>query len=181
MAIRRATAADAEAIAAIHVAAYDETYRGLAPPEVFEGLNLERRTAQWRRFFAEPRPDAAAFLIEQDGEAAGFGSNGIDRSGLAPIGWIKAVYLLKRAQGRGLGLAMMATLAEDLMSKGVSEIRLDVAVGNDHAEAFYQRLGGALLSSQVDPGPIWKSPTRTYGWTDAAALAGAASRAARHG
>ena len=46
MAIRRATAADAKVIAAIHVAAYDETYRGLAPPEVFEGLNLERRTAQ---------------------------------------------------------------------------------------------------------------------------------------
>ncbi len=45
MPIRRATAADAEAIAAIHVAAYDETYRGIAPPEVFEGLTLERRTA----------------------------------------------------------------------------------------------------------------------------------------
>lgn len=181
MTIRRATAADAEAIAAIHVAAYDETYRGIAPPEVFEGLTLERRTAQWRRFFAEPPPDAVAFLIEQDGEAAGFGSNGIDRSGASPIGWIKAVYLLKRAQGRGLGLAMMATLAEDLATRGVREVRLDVAVGNDHAEAFYQRLGGRLLSSQVDPGPIWKSPTRTYGWDDAAILAAAARRTPAHG
>lgn len=181
MAIRRATAADAEAIAAIHVAAYDETYRGLAPPGVFEGLNLDRRTGQWRRFFAEPPPDAAAFVIEQGGEPVGFGSNGIDRSGTAPIGWIKAVYLLKRAQGRGFGLAMMATLAEELAAKSAREVRLDVAVGNDHAEAFYQRLGGTLLSSQIDPGPIWKSPTRTYGWDDAAALASAARRAARHG
>ncbi|MDP2803523.1 MAG: GNAT family N-acetyltransferase [Phreatobacter sp.] len=181
MAIRRATAADAEAIAAIHVAAYDETYRGLAPPEVFEGLNLERRTGQWRRFFAEPPPDAAAFVIEPDGEPVGFGSNGIDRSGILPIGWIKAVYLLKRAQAQGLGLAMMATLAEDLAAKGAREVRLDVAVGNDRAEAFYQRLGASFLSSQVDPGPIWKSPTRTYGWNDVAALASAAGRVARHG
>ncbi|MCZ8316767.1 GNAT family N-acetyltransferase [Phreatobacter sp.] len=181
MAIRRATAADAEAIAAIHVAAYDETYRGIAPPEVFEGLNLERRTAQWRRFFAEPQPDAAAFVIDQDGEPVGFGSNGIDRRGPSPIGWIKAVYLLKRFQGRGLGLAMMATLADDLAAKGVREVRLDVAVGNDPAEAFYRRLGAGFLSAQVDPGPIWKSPTRTYGWTDAAVLAAAAGRADRHG
>jgi ribosomal protein S18 acetylase RimI-like enzyme len=181
MAIRRATAADAEAIAAIHVAAYDETYRGIAPPEVFEDLNLERRTGQWRRFFAEPRPDAAAFLIEQDGRASGFGSNAVDRSGATPVGWIKALYLLKRAQGCGLGRAMLATLAEDLAAKGAHQVRLDVAAGNDHAEAFYQRLGGTLLSSQVDPGPIWKSPTRTYGWDKARLLAEAARRTPPHG
>lgn len=181
MAIRRATAADADAMAAIHVAAYDETYRGIAPPEVFEGLNLDRRTAQWRRFFAEPHPDAAAFVARDGDDLVGFGSGFLDRSPAEPVGWIKTVYLLKRGQGRGLGLALMAALADNLSAMGAGPVRLDVAEGNDRAEAFYRHLGGRVLSRQTDPGPIWRSVTCTYGWDDAATLVAAARREGLHG
>jgi hypothetical protein len=58
----------------------------------------------------------------------------------------------------------------------VTVVRLDVAEGNDRAAGFYQALGGTPTTSQVDPGPIWKSVTSTYEWRDLGALIAAARR-----
>lgn len=168
MAIRRATAADAGRIAEVHVLSYDESYRGIAPPEIFEVLTLERRSAQWDGFFRAANPAAPAHVAETGGEVVGFCSGFAGDGGM---GWIKALYVLRSAQRMGHGRGLMAATLADLAGRGCHAIRLDVAEGNGPAEAFYRALGGTAVSRQVDPGPIWKSVTNTYEWTDIAALA----------
>ncbi|WP_439572681.1 GNAT family N-acetyltransferase [Phreatobacter sp.] len=168
MAIRRATAADAGRIAEIHVQSYDESYRGIAPPEIFEGLTVERRRGQWERFFSTAGDTTSAHVAELGNETVGFCS-GLAADG--EIGWIKTLYVLRRAQRTGIGQALMAAVLADLIPLGSRTLRLDVAEGNERAEAFYRALGGIPVSRQVDPGPIWKSVTLTYEWTDLATLA----------
>lgn len=173
MTVRRAIAADAAGIAQIHVRSYDESYRGIAPPEVFEGLTLDRRRAQWEAFFKAANPAAPAHIAEIDGTPAGF-CTGLAADGA--IGWIKTLYVLRDAQRTGLGRGLMAAVLADLMALGSRTARLDVAEGNVAAEGFYRALGGTAVSRQVDPGPIWKSVTITYEWADLEALAGALRR-----
>jgi ribosomal protein S18 acetylase RimI-like enzyme len=168
MGIRRASAADADRMAEIHVQAYDETYRDIAPAEVFEGLTLERRQTQWRGFFAANNGLAPARVAEVGGETVGF-CTGLAADG--GIGWIKTLYLLRKAQRTGLGRALMAAVLDDLTALGSRSVRLDVAEGNGPAEGFYRALGGEPVSRQIDPGPIWKSVTLTYEWRDLDALA----------
>lgn len=49
--------------------------------------------------------------------------------------------LLPRAQGRGLGRALVGTLSDALRARGVSGLHLDVDGRNTSAIAFYTRLG----------------------------------------
>ena len=47
--LRRAGVADAPAIAAITVRAWQGAYRGLISDAILDGLSVERRTAEWQR------------------------------------------------------------------------------------------------------------------------------------
>jgi ribosomal protein S18 acetylase RimI-like enzyme len=167
MGIRRASAADADRIAEIHVQAYDESYRDIAPPEAFTILNFERRQAQWRGFFATPHAATSAHVAESHAEVVGFCTGLAVEGGM---GWIKTLYVLRKAQRFGLGRALMTAVLDDLATFGSQAVRLDVADGNIAADAFYRSLGGFPASRQVDPGPVWKSPTTTYEWADLGTL-----------
>jgi len=47
--IRHARVEDAEAIAAVHVAAWRESYTGLVPAEMLASLSVDERADRWRR------------------------------------------------------------------------------------------------------------------------------------
>ncbi len=51
------------------------------------------------------------------------------------------VDLLPRAQGRGLGRALVGALTDGLRARGVPGLHLDVAEANPGARAFYARVG----------------------------------------
>ncbi|WP_280153270.1 GNAT family N-acetyltransferase [Piscinibacter sp. XHJ-5] len=53
--------------------------------------------------------------------------------------------LLPRAQGRGLGAHLMATLLEPLQTAGVPGVHLGVSASNPRANAFYERLAFEVL------------------------------------
>lgn len=57
--IREPVAPDAEAIAALHVATWRETYGHLLSEDFFTDEVLERRRRMWTGILAEPRPDHA--------------------------------------------------------------------------------------------------------------------------
>ena len=52
MEVRWATADDAAAIAAVHIASWRAAYRGLLPDAVLDSLSLEARTDHWREWLA---------------------------------------------------------------------------------------------------------------------------------
>ena len=124
--VRRARLEDAEAIAAVHVVAWQESYTGLVPAEMLASLSVQERAGRWRRILGEPGPAIAtvAFVACVPGGAvAGFSSCGQQRSAeLARAGFggeFQAIYVLRAAQRRGVGRALMGAMARDLADRGL--------------------------------------------------------------
>lgn len=58
--------------------------------------------------------------------------------------------LLEKAQGRGIGKAMMLLLLETLREKGSKGVHLGMGAQNDRAFIFYTKLGFTLLDKNDD-------------------------------
>lgn len=113
--IRDAVPDDADAIGAIHVQSWRETYPGIMPRPLLDELDPVARAAGWRyRLTAHANGERHGALIvvvareELDGEAVGFGSASADPD--TGVGEIHTLYLLRRAQGKGLGAALLRGL-----------------------------------------------------------------------
>ena len=180
--IRHARVEDAEAIAAVHVAAWRESYTGLVPAEMLASLSVKERTDRWRRILGEPDPVIAtvAFVAcAPDGAVMGFGSCGLQRSAeLAGAGFggeFQAVYILRAAQRRGMGRALMGAMARDLGDRGLQGGALWVLEGDQPALNFYDVLGGMVVAQREDRrGEGAVLAEIAYGWASMASLATAA-------
>ena len=62
--IRRAVAADAVAIARVHVESWRSTYAGIVPEEILASLNLDDRAEMWERMLAAE--DGLIFVAEDE-------------------------------------------------------------------------------------------------------------------
>lgn len=172
MLVRRAAPADAEAIAQVHVTSWRETYAGLVPDVVLANLSVADRTAMWRS--ATSRPEApganAVFVAEQGGAVVGFASCCNQRtSELRERGFtaeISAIYVLRAAQRRGVGAALMAAVVPMLVERGQLAATLWVLRENASARRFYERLGGEVVGEKEDRRPDVSLFEIAYGWRD---------------
>ena len=146
--IRRATIDDAETIARLHVDAWRESYASLMPPEALSLLSVEEQAERWRDIFRSLQGDdaGAVFLaLDEADSPLGFAACGRQRSPrLAEAGFpveFSTLYLPRRAQGRGLGRAMMGVMAKHLIAAGYS--RASGWVFRDYPPAcrFHEALG----------------------------------------
>jgi ribosomal protein S18 acetylase RimI-like enzyme len=141
--LRDAVRGDAAALAAVHVAAWRETYRGIVADGYLDRMSVARRAAKWRRSLVLPRPGVSILVVEDAEGLAGFGMAGPqredDRTADAEV---YALYLLRRVQGRGWGQRLMGMLAARMREWGAGSLDLWVLEGNAGAVAFYERLGG---------------------------------------
>jgi GNAT superfamily N-acetyltransferase len=141
--LRRATPADAEAIAAVHVDGWQWGYRGQLPDEVLENLDstLERRAAFWREETA--REDIAVWVLEMDGTVVGFASFGPARDGdVEPgTGELYLIYLARAAAGRGLGRTLHEHVLDELRQRGHRRAVLWTLETNARAHRFYEIAG----------------------------------------
>ena len=174
--IRPAEVADAQALAEVHVASWNHSYRGILPDETLAGMTLEKRLAQWQRLLpaAAEAPDREIVLVAEDavGRMYGFVHGGKEREAEAPFhAEVYAIYLHPEAQRQGLGTRFLGHMAEWFAAHGHTTFRLWVLEKNP-SRAFYERLGGRLLAEFYDDtyaGQIIRHVS--YGWDDAAALA----------
>ncbi|HEY8066307.1 MAG TPA: GNAT family N-acetyltransferase [Methylosinus sp.] len=171
IAIRPATLEDAETIAALHVAAWAETYAALAPAEILADYTLETRLAQWRETLggAGPQqPPPSVFLaLREDGGAIGFAASGAQQSDILGqrgyAGEFQAIYLLKEAQRQGVGRRFMHMMAKALRERGIEWGSLWVLRHNFTARRFYEKLGGRKIGVEG----AWRGvPEVAYGWRD---------------
>lgn len=98
--IRRATVADAERIAFVHVTAWRETYRGLVPDNALDSLSIPDRTGKWTQILRDETSvgQQSTFVADEHGEVVGFANGGICRSELlARDNELYAIYLLDRS------------------------------------------------------------------------------------
>ncbi len=169
--IRRAHAVDVPALAQTHVECWHETYRGLVPDRLLESFTAARGRSAWDRILRDAAP--RVYVVEHDGAVIGFGSCGSQRSAeLAAVydGEISSLYVLRAFQRRGIGAALLHTLAGDLIDGGFRGASLWVLRDNATARRFYERCGGARVGERDDVRERTVLHEVAYGWPAAARL-----------
>ena len=174
MILRPALAADAAALGALHVRAWRETYPGIVPDAILAALDPAERAAMWAGVIAD---GAAAVILacDADGVPQGFACAGVQREPavLPQSGEFHAIYLLRAAQGRGMGRALMRAAARALVARGMLSASLWVLDGNDAAFGFYAALGGRVALRRAFPPPQeWDGRETAFAWDDLRPLAG---------
>ncbi len=148
--LRRPAPSDAAEIAALHVAAWKETYAHLLPDDFFSPEYVEGRHRMWNRVLGHPRDDMTIRVAESDDRIIGFawvGPAQAEGEEAPPRDReLYAIYVLASHHGTGAGQAL---LTETL---GTSPASLWVAKENPRAAAFYTRNGFRFDGvEQVDP------------------------------
>ena len=165
--IRKAAIEDASAIAAVHVAAWKETYRGIVADEVLDNLSIQRRTEQWINSLSdETHAYHQAFVAEVDGQVVGFSNFGtpqIKDSGFD--GELFAIYILKSAHKMGVGRMLVQAVVNGLREMGYSSMMVWVLKDNP-ARGFYERLGGEYLYEKPIQIGVDQLMEVAYGWRD---------------
>jgi diamine N-acetyltransferase len=142
--IRRAGAADAEALSDIGAKTFVETFGHLYPPSdlktfLAEAYNLERTRADLAH------PARASWLVEAEGEVVGYalaGPCGLPHPQVTPgCGELKRIYLKTAWQNGGLGARLFAETLAWLQAGGPRAIWLGVWSENHGAQRFYGRQG----------------------------------------
>jgi GNAT superfamily N-acetyltransferase len=166
--VRAAMGTDAAGIARVHVESWRTTYAGIVPEAFLAGLDEAERTLSWREWLTL---DVPVFVAELDGEIVGFAGGGAIREPLLDYdAELFAIYLLKQAQGRGIGMALLRALAGSLRDRGLSRMMAWVLASNTSGE-FYAKTGASLISSkEMDIGGAML-PVLAYGWPSLAAIA----------
>ena len=150
--IRRATEADAAAIASVQVAAWQWAYRGQMPDAYLDGLSVADIEAQWRTASIEVAR-YATHVAELGGNVVGFVSVGLPRvelHGDAPdpdlaadtsTAELYSIYLLQEYLGLGIGQALMRTGEQAMRDIGAGKAILWVLESNVATHRFYESCG----------------------------------------
>jgi GNAT superfamily N-acetyltransferase len=135
----------------MHAAAWVETYPGLVPEDLFaEMTDPARRRAAWARNLAEPLLPGGTFVAEEGGAILGFVSVCAARDpALGAAGEVSGLYLLRRAQRRGIGRALLARGAARLLEAGLGSAGAWALEANAPANAFYAATGAVAGTRQV--------------------------------
>lgn len=141
--LRRATAADAREIAAVHVRTWQHAYAGILPNDFLEALDVARREVYWRDAVAMLGEDRRPWVAECDGSIVGFVSAGATRDddGDASTGEVYAIYVDPACWSRGIGRHLMSDARGDLKRSGYASATLWVLAANDQARRFYEAGG----------------------------------------
>ena len=140
--IRQATAADARAVALVHLETWRVAYAHAFPREALDDMSAERveaRTEMHRR--------APPLVAEQEGEIVGFVSVG---SGLDPAtdGELYAIYVHPDHWGEGHGRDLIAAGEQRLRELGHEQAVLWVLEDNPRARRFYEAAGWTFDGSR---------------------------------
>ena len=139
--IRRATAADAAAIAEVHVRTWQAAYAHVFGAERLGRITAERRLPMWHEILVSP--EVAAFVAEEEARVVGFCTVGRSREADAD-GELQAIYVLPDVWGTGAGPALMRAGLDELRAAGRRDAILWVLEDNPRARRFYEREGWAL-------------------------------------
>ena len=170
--LRPATVRDAAAIAAVRVASWRATYRGMMPDDYLDDMDVGDSTELWAKVLSTaPSKLVAVYVAESDAGVVGFASGNLlaeKKFGLdAELG---AVYLMPHVQRAGIGRRLVAAVANTLMSRDATGLVVWVIAGNKPAREFYKQLDATLLVEQPFEWDGLDMLEAGYGWRDLPAL-----------
>jgi len=151
--IRDASTADAPLIGRIFHQAWRETYRGLLPDAMVDGVDADTIAEEWAVKLA---PGGGSFCLiaeTDDGVAMGYGGGTLagfsdevipELADKGPSGLLDSLYVLKDHHSGGLGRTLVAGIAAGLTDVGMSRMAV-VVLATNPAVAFYKRLGAEMV------------------------------------
>jgi ribosomal protein S18 acetylase RimI-like enzyme len=176
--IRPAAQDEAPVVAALSIAGWRETYAGHIGAPYLAALDRHPKhdVASWQARVAATDRRHWTFIAALD-EPVGFVHCRESAEVPGHRSEIWRLYILRRAQGRGIGRALMDVAARTLEANGLAPFGLWVLEFNAGARAFYERLGGAPVARQSFPLADATAFEVSYGWPTAASLARQGARA----
>jgi ribosomal protein S18 acetylase RimI-like enzyme len=156
---------DVQAVAALHVATFNETHTVNN-----DGPSYELRASQWRMAFQERARNWFGVVIENEaGELVGF-AKGRPHDGAVPgfQGELNKIYLLRTYHRLGLGRRLICDVAQRFLDRGMSSMLLFGEATNP-SNGFYEAMGGERLFART--GEFHGA----YGWRDLHELVGRCS------
>ena len=145
--------ADAEALARVHVTSWRETYRGLLPDAYLARMSEEAHARRFAKALIHPGPDDVILAAADRRGILGYVQGGPSRRKLAGEAEVSTLYVLKAAQGRGLGAQLLTQAARSLAVRGALSLMISVLRDNLAARGFYEHLGGEAEAARLEPGP----------------------------
>lgn len=143
--IRQATVTDAQALAELHIRAWQWAYRGLIPDDYLDSLSStrERRIEQRIEQLKDLPLETRWWVVEKDGALAGFAMTGLCRDSDVFEGTaeVYAIYLAQEIAGKGIGRALFTHAVEDLRQRDFKGAILWVLESNQRAHRFYEAAG----------------------------------------
>jgi ribosomal protein S18 acetylase RimI-like enzyme len=139
--LRRATGADAAAVAAMHVRAWQAAYRGIIPDSLLDSLDVGARARRYS--FDRPGPGDPETWIAVDGDdVVGMVSVGPGRDEDLPgLGEVWALYVAPDRWRSGAGSALLAKAERLLADAGFTDAFLWVLEDNAPGRSFYEAAG----------------------------------------
>lgn len=134
--IRPAERGDIPGIAFVHHNSWQETYRGLLSDAFLDARSYERSLLNHERIGHDGKIVAVA-----GGEIVGFAGLDIPSREDPRMAEIGAIYVLKKAQGLGVGRLLFEACVQAFKAKGFKKMYLWVLDSNEKAAGFYNRMG----------------------------------------
>lgn len=152
--IRMATAEDAEAVAALHTANWQDAYRGIMPDAYLDGPLADGMRNGWAEKFADMAAGNSAVLVaEAGGRLLGF----IRIVPNADPQWghyIDNLHVAAGTRGGGIGRALFRAGADWAAERGGARgLYLYVYADNTPARAAYARWQGREVEQFLDDAP----------------------------
>lgn len=141
---RPAAPSDAEAVAAIHDAAWRSTYQGIIPHLYLERMIVRRGPLWWQR---QIKRGSKITLLVFDDVPQGYAAWGEARGSWPwPAGEIFELYVSPVFQGVGLGTRLFSAARGELRRAGFERLVVWALKDNELACAFYEALGGVPVA-----------------------------------
>lgn len=145
---RPAIATDIAGIAAAHVAAHRETWRGLVEDHALLSRSHDDYAALWARRIVDVATQV--FVAEADGHIIGAGACGTVEG--HSDGVIHDILVQKSMQCRGVGTRLMGLMACELRAHGHNSASLWAAERNVVAVLFFRAIGGDIVEAAPGSG-----------------------------
>jgi ribosomal protein S18 acetylase RimI-like enzyme len=171
-AIAPAGPADAAELARVHVRCWRETYPGILPQAALDRMSLGAHARRFRHDLTRAQAGQVTLIAEGEGGAVGYASGAmLTGDGRAADAEVFTLYVLRSAQGVGVGRALLTASARVLRAEGAKSLMLFVLTRNVRARGFYERLGGQACAEVASHGWGEGLTETAYRWPDIGRLA----------
>jgi len=162
---RKANAADAPAVARVHVESWHKSFAGIVPKEFLDNLTIEKREQAFRQRFDEANYKMFVAETAKNG-IVGFADFGKARE--SDFGFeaeLYAIYLLREFQGKKIGENLFRLCQQEMISDRINSMYL-MALKVSPYKSFYEKMGGQIAGTGNHFLALVEYETIIYGWNN---------------